>query len=180
MVTLQAIELYSIQRDLATRERTFFQCAKVPEERHTLDQTAFTAAANNGCNTNLNTTSGGDPAIGYTPVNPGAKYVIAGPGARTTVGRNSFRSPGFYTWNFSLARNFHFTESKYFQIQAQAFNVLNHANYALSNGNVFSNSGITTALATQGYVLPTDSSFLHPKQFGGGIRTLTLAAHFFF
>jgi outer membrane receptor protein involved in Fe transport len=120
------------------------------------------------------------PAIGYTPVSPSARYVVAGPGARTTVGRNSFRSPGFYTWNVSVGRNFHFTESKYFQVQAQVFNVLNHPNYALSNGNVFSNSGITTALANPGYAIPTDPSFLQPKQFGGGIRSMILAAHFFF
>jgi hypothetical protein len=80
----------------------------------------------------------------------------------------------------AFGRDFHITESKYFQIQAQVFNVLNHPNYALSNGNVFSNSGITTALATQGYVLPTDPTFLQPKQFGGGIRSMIIAAHFFF
>jgi hypothetical protein len=39
------------------------------------------------------------------------------------------------------------------QFSAQAFNVRNHGNYALSNGNVFSNGGVTTALATQGYAL---------------------------
>jgi hypothetical protein len=61
------------------------------------------------------------------------------------------------------------------QFSAQAFNVLNHGNYALSNGNVFSNGGVTTALATQGYALPTDPTFLRAKQFGGGIRRTILA-----
>jgi hypothetical protein len=79
-----------------------------------------------------------------------------------------------------VGKNFHFTESKYFQVQAQVFNILNHPNYALSNGNVFSNGGITTALATPGYAIPTNATFLQPKQFGGGIRTMILAAHFFF
>jgi hypothetical protein len=65
------------------------------------------------------------------------------------------------------------------QVGAEAFNVLNHPNYALSNGNVF-NAGITTALATQGYVLPTDPSFLQPKQFGGGIRSMILSLKFVF
>lgn len=145
-----------------------------------IGSTAFSSAANNGCNPNATTVSGGDPAIGYTPVNPSARYIVAGAGALTTVGRNSFRSPGFYTWNLSLGRNFHLTESKYFQVQAQVFNVLNHPNYALSNGNVFSNGGITTALATPGYVIPTNPTFLQPKQFGGGIRSMILVAHFFF
>jgi hypothetical protein len=147
---------------------------------------AYTLAAFNGCAANPNGPfaatlgAGFDPAIGYTPVNPGARYVVAGGGARTTVGRNSFRSPGFYTWNLSVGKNFHLTESKYFQVQAQVFNILNHPNYALSNGNVFSNGGITTALATPGYAIPTNATFLQPKQFGGGIRTMILAAHFFF
>lgn len=147
---------------------------------------AYTSAPFNGCAANPNGPfaaslgAGFDPAIGYTPVDPSARYVIAGGGARTTVGRNSFRSPGFYTWNLSVGKNFHFTEAKYFQIQAQVFNVLNHPNYALSNGNVFSNGGITTALATPGYAIPTDPTFLQPKQFGGGIRSMVLAAHFFF
>jgi peptidoglycan/xylan/chitin deacetylase (PgdA/CDA1 family) len=66
------------------------------------------------------------------------------------------------------------------QLGAQAFNVLNHPNYALSNGNVFGVAEITTALATQGYVLPTDPSFLQPKQFGGGIRSMILTLKFVF
>src|SRR2546430_2649287 len=44
--------------------------------------TSFLQASNNGCN-------GSDPAIGYTPVNPSDRYVIAGAGARSTVGPNS-------------------------------------------------------------------------------------------
>jgi len=50
----------------------------------------------------------------------------------------------------------------------------------LSNGNFFSNGGVTTALATQGYVLPTDPTFLQPKQFGGGIRSMILSMKFVF
>ncbi len=33
---------------------------------------------------------GFDPAIGYTPVNPHAKYIVAGPGVRANLGRNTF------------------------------------------------------------------------------------------
>ena len=163
-------------------ESTAGSSSGVPIGQTYIGPQAYTSAPFNGCAVNSAAASGFgfDPAIGYTPVNGAAKYIVAGGGALTTVGRNSYRSPGFYTWNVSLGRDFHITESKYFQIQAQVFNILNHPNYALSNGNVFSNSGITTALATQGYVLPTDPTFLQPKQFGGGIRSMIIAAHFFF
>ena len=121
------------------------------------------------------------PAIGYTPVNPTAKYVVTGPGAASNVGRNSFYSPGFRVLNLSLAKNVHFTESRYLQLRVDAFNILNHPNFALSNGNVFSNAGVTAATSTHGYVFPTDPNFLNaPAWFTGGIRSLTLGAKFIF
>jgi hypothetical protein len=80
----------------------------------------------------------------------------------------------------SAYKHIYLTESKSLQFGAQAFNILNHPNYALSNGNVFSNGGVNTALATQGYVLPTDPTFLQPKQFGGGIRSMILSMKFIF
>jgi isoprenylcysteine carboxyl methyltransferase (ICMT) family protein YpbQ len=60
------------------------------------------------------------------------------------------------------------------QLKANFFNILNHPNYALSNGNVFSIAGVTTATTTQGYVLPTDPNFLNARLFSGGIRSITL------
>ena len=67
------------------------------------------------------------------------------------------------------------------QIRADVFDVLNHPNFALSNGNVFSNAGVTTATTTQGYVLPTDPNFLRADAFfSGGIRSITLVLKFVF
>lgn len=114
------------------------------------------------------------PAIGYTPVNQNAKYIVTGPGAKANLGRNSVATPGFVTLNLSVSKNIHFAEAKFVQVKADFFNVLNHPNYALSNGNVFSTAGITTATTTQGYVLPTDPNFLNPHLFSGGIRSITL------
>ena len=114
------------------------------------------------------------PAIGYRPVNFNSKYVVTGLGAQSNLGRNSVNTPGFTVLNLSVAKNMHFAESKYLQVKADCFNILNHPNYALSNGNVFSTAGITTATTTQGYVLPTDPNFLNPHLFSGGIRSITL------
>jgi hypothetical protein len=120
------------------------------------------------------------PAIGYTPIDPTAKYLVTGYGVRSNLGRNTFRSPGFWTVNLAMYKDIQFTETKSLQFGAQAFNLFNHPNYALSNGNVFNASGVNTALATQGYALPTDSTFLQPKQFGGGIRSMILSLKFIF
>src|SRR5258708_16476642 len=83
--------------------------------------------------------------------------------------------------SMGVGKNFHFKEGKYLEARADVFNILNHANYALSNGNVFSTAGVTTATTTQGYVLPTDPNFLHPSAFfSGGIRSMTPGLKFVF
>ncbi len=124
--------------------------------------------------------TGYDPAIGYTPVNPNAKYVNAGAAALTTVGRNSFRTPGFTTFNFSIFKNTYFGETKYLQLRAEVFNLFNHPSYALTNGNVFNAAGISTAIASAGYAQPASAAFLNPTQFDGGIRQMTLGIKFVF
>ena len=120
-------------------------------------------------------------AVGYTPMDYGAKYIITGPGARANLGRNSFRSPGFDVLNLSVGKKFHFSESKYLLAKADIFNILNHPNYALSNGNVFSAAGVTTATTTPGYAIPGDPNFLNaPGLFSGGFRSMTLGLKFVF
>lgn len=104
-----------------------------------------------------------------------ARYVVAGRGVRTDVGRNSWLTPGFSVLNLSVAKNTYFAEGKYLQVRADVFNILNHPSFALSNGNVFSTAGVTVATTTQGYALPTDANFLRPDAFfSGGIRSMTL------
>lgn len=123
----------------------------------------------------------GDNTVGYLAADPTARYVVAGKGVVTNVGRNSLTTPGFAVLNMSVAKNFRFTEGKHLQAKVDVFNILNHKNYALSNGNVFNTAGITTATTTQGYVLPTDPNFLHPSAFfSGGIRSMTLGLKFIF
>ena len=130
----------------------------------------------NGCAHNVANPLGFDPAIGYTPADPNARYLITGPGARANLARNSFYTPGFGVWNLSLGKDFHFSESKFLRAKVDVFNVLNHPSFALSNGNVFSTAGVTTATTTPGYVIPTDPNFLAANRlFSGGFRSMTLA-----
>src|SRR6266566_4566948 len=158
-----------------------FPVCEAPGGTTYVGTTSFLSAKLNGCNVNSSPALlGFDPAIGYTPVNPGDRYVIAGGAARSTIGRNSITTPGFGVLNLSVFKNTHISETKYLQLQAQVFNILNHPNYSLSNGNVFSNAGVVTATTTQSYVLPFDPNFLNPKVFSGGIRSITLGVKLFF
>ena len=130
----------------------------------------------NACATNTLNANGFDPAIGYTPVDPNAKFVVTGPGAKSNLGRNTWQTPGFGVWNLGVVKRTNFGESTYLELRADAFNVLNHKSYSLSNQNVFSTSGVTVATTTPGYVLPFDPNFLNaPVLFSGGNRTVTLA-----
>jgi hypothetical protein len=128
----------------------------------------------------------GNTTFGYLATNGAggdttAKFVDAGLGVRTNVGRNSWLSPGFNVLNLAVAKKIYFTESKYLQLKAEAYNIFNHPNFALSNGNVFSVAGVTTATTTQGYALPDDPNFLKAdKFFSSGIRSMTLSLKFIF
>jgi hypothetical protein len=118
--------------------------------------------------------------IGYLAADASAKYVLAGPDAIATLGRNSFRSPGFGIMNLSVGKKIRMTESAYFQLKADFYNVLNHQNFTISNGNIFSTAGVTAATSNPGYVRITDPNFLNPKIFSGGSRQATLTAKFVF
>jgi len=122
-----------------------------------------------------------DPAIGYLASDSSARFVLAGFGARATAGRNNITTPGFGVLNFSVFKNTHVTESKYFQVRAEFFNLLNHRNFTISNGNIFSTAGITTATGNPAYALAAvGSPFLDAKVFNGGSRTITLGLKFIF
>jgi hypothetical protein len=118
--------------------------------------------------------------IGYLATDPTAKYVLAGPDVKATIGRNSFRSPGFGVMNLSVGKKIKLTESAYFQFRAEFANVLNHKNFTISNSNVFSTVGVTAATSNPGYVNIVNPDFLNPKIFSGGNRQATLTAKFVF
>jgi len=47
----------------------------------------------------------------------------------------SGRTPGFWNADFTLAKDFHVTESKYFQFKWEIYNALNHQNLGVPNSN---------------------------------------------
>jgi outer membrane receptor protein involved in Fe transport len=76
------------------------------------------------------------------PTTTGAPLVFTGTGAiqanslgNGTLGRNTFRGPGTYNTDFSIAKNFRFDETRRIQIRGDFFNVFNQDDY----GNPVSN-----------------------------------------
>jgi hypothetical protein len=54
------------------------------------------------------------------------------------VGRNALRGPAFFQWDFSAMKNISVTENTKFQLRADAFNILNHPNFANPDGGICS------------------------------------------
>lgn len=57
-----------------------------------------------------------------------------------TAPRGSIETPGFQVWDFSLLKNTRVTEDVVIQFRAEAFNLLNHANFGLPNRSFDSRS----------------------------------------
>jgi hypothetical protein len=60
------------------------------------------------------------------------------PGQFGNEGRNALRGPGIASVDLSLFKNFSLSESKRIQFRAEAFNTLNHANFALPENDLAS------------------------------------------
>jgi hypothetical protein len=60
---------------------------------------------------------------------------INGAGPSPFAGLNSFYGPWTQQVDLGVGRSFHLTERQNVSLQVQAFNLLNHANYYVQNGN---------------------------------------------
>jgi hypothetical protein len=110
--------------------------------------------------------------VGYVPVNSSARYIQAGVGSLSNLGRNTFNSPYFNVWNMSILKTNRLTERFNLQFRVEAFDVFNHRNYTLGALSVI---GINTNALSQGYAnLTSGSAFLNPFLFNGGSRTVQL------
>jgi len=65
-----------------------------------------------------------------------------------TAGRNEVRGPGYQDLDFSVSKNFRFTERNRLEFRAEAFNLLNHPNFDNPGNSLTSTFGvISTAQA---------------------------------
>jgi hypothetical protein len=118
---------------------------------------------------------------------------INGAGPTPGIGLNSFYGPWLERIDAGLGRSFSIGEGKQLQFQAQAFNLFNHANYYVQNGNginqlqynpIGSTCGDGASLNQTCYLVPNSG----PGNFGtyqeispnGLPRTLQFSARFTF
>lgn len=80
----------------------------------------------------INSTGRASEGIGSTPF-AGQVFFNAPPGTTGTLERNFLNGPLFVNWDAGLIKNFAFSENVRFQIRAEAFNVLNRANFFIGN-----------------------------------------------
>jgi hypothetical protein len=140
----------------------------------------------NGADDNLN-----DSAFNQDTANSAGG--INGAGPTPGIGLNSFYGPWLERIDVGLARSFSIREGKQLQLQAQAFNLFNHANYYVQNGNgvnqlqynpIGTNCGDGATLNQTCYLVPNSG----PGNFGalqeispnGLPRVLQFSARFSF
>ncbi|HEY9284662.1 MAG TPA: carboxypeptidase regulatory-like domain-containing protein [Pyrinomonadaceae bacterium] len=118
--------------------------------------------------------------VGYLVNNPNARYIQTGNGAESTIGRNTFQTPSINNVDFSIFKNFRVGETKFFQLRADMFNALNHAQYVPGSVNTvdpISTAGVTTF----NQVAPLTADFLRPDRvFSSNPRVIQLGARFNF
>ena len=119
--------------------------------------------------------------VGYSADNPNAYFIQAAPGALTNSGRNTL--PGNPIDNFDLMalKRISFHDHYSVELQAQAFNALNHPQWVSGAINNVGPSLTSTNAATQGYVTVGGSDFNTPSQaFSSHPRALQLTLKFIF
>jgi hypothetical protein len=150
----------------------------------------------NNCGIIVNNTLAGNDNLNDTAFNQDTANTAAGingAGPTPGIGLNSFYGPWLERIDVGLARSFSIREGKELQFQAQAFNLFNHANYYVQNGDginqlqynpIGTNCGDGATLNQTCYLVPNSG----PGKFGafqeispnGLPRVLQFSARFTF
>jgi hypothetical protein len=116
--------------------------------------------------------------VAYLALNPNARYIRAQAGAFPTGGRDTLKMPGINNFDISIAKKFKMTESKSFEIRADASNFFNHAQYTAGYIN---SVRLTSQISNNTFLLPQNSSFADwSNMFPSNSRTMQLVAKFVF
>jgi hypothetical protein len=116
--------------------------------------------------------------VGYTANNPNAYYVQAGQGTLPTASRNTLPIRPIDNVDMSVFKRFTAFEHYSLELGAQAFNVLNHAQY--QPGSVDNVNG-PSYTASYNFQTVTNAFFNRPdKEFLNQARSMQLSAKFLF
>ena len=84
--------------------------------------------------------------------------------------RNAYRGPGYWNFNFVVAKTFKLTERFNMQFRGEFYNAFNHSNYYILNGNLDleDGTGVTSVQTEKGvpYGSPTNPTERRNIQFG--------------
>ena len=117
--------------------------------------------------------------VAYVADNPNAEYITAGAGTLPTAERNTEPIRPTNDIDATAIKRFNFGESRSFEFQVQAYNVLNHAQFIPGSINNVSNPGYTTGIGFQ--TAGNAAAFNQPgKAFKANARTMQLTAKFNF
>ena len=99
-----------------------------------------------------------------------------------TMGRNLFRDSGFRNWDFSVAKNWKFTERFRAQFRAELFNILNHPNFANPFGgqNGYAHNDPSSPLTFGCGCATADAGASNPVIGSGGSRAIQFGLKFLF
>lgn len=108
----------------------------------------------------------GTPCVPGTWFNTCA-YTDAPLGTFGDVGQNNLRGPGVQGWDMSFMKDFHFSESRYFEFRGEFFNVFNHPNFLFAKpGSQNVNNSTVFGTPTFGYVTAAQD----PRQVQLGLK----------
>ena len=123
----------------------------------------------------------GNPGtVAYVATNPNAQYILTGPGAYSTLGRNTLPTRGINNVDFSAVKRFSIREHKTLEFSATAFNLFNHAQFV---PGAISNAYPTDTHASTGrnFLIPGTRIFDDFSQaYSNNPRNLVLAARLLF
>ena len=116
--------------------------------------------------------------VAYVANNSNARYIVAGSGALANSGRNTFPLHPINNIDSAVKKRFSFTEHRAFDIGAQFYNLLNHAQYTGGFLSDVQSRGFTTA---RNDLVPSDPLFGRFDQFySSNSRVIQVFAHFTF
>jgi hypothetical protein len=126
---------------------------------------------------------GGDPTpadaftVGYLALDPKARFVQAGFGAKATAGRNTVSSPGLNIWNVSIMKNTKITERLTMQFHADTYDTFNHPNFSIglpTNNGALDQTTNPNPFSAAYVNVDSGSQFLNSRLFNGGSRSMQL------
>ncbi len=130
-----------------------------------------------GSDTRALTNSAGQ-TVAYVAVNPTAEFLRARPGVYANSGRNVLRGAGINNFDVSVAKTFSTGERSRFEIRADFYNALNHAQFTPGRTNNISTSQRPNETS---YLTPGNADFGRwDRVYPSNARNIQIVAKFSF